>query len=212
VFPRGYLRDVYQFVRNAGGVCIADEVQTGLGRMGTSFWAFEDQGVVPDIVVMGKPLGNGHPIGAVATTRAIANAFDNGMEFFSTFGGNTVSCAIGVAVLDVLREEKLQDRARDVGERMLADLRGLAKRYPLIGDVRGSGLFLGVELVRDRETLEPAAADASFVVNRMRERGVLIGTDGPYHNVLKVRPPMPFATSDADTLLDALEQSLAELG
>ena len=212
VFPSGYLRDVYRFVRNAGGVCIADEVQTGLGRMGTSFWAFEDQGVVPDIVVMGKPLGNGHPIGAVATTRAIANAFDNGMEFFSTFGGNTVSCAIGIAVLDVVREEKLQEHARRVGEKMLADLRTLAERHPLIGDVRGSGLFLGVELVRDRATLEPATEEASFIVNRMRDRGVLIGTDGHYHNVLKIRPPMPFGHRDAALLLDAMGSSLRDMG
>ena len=211
VFPSGYLRDVYRFAREAGGVCIADEVQTGLGRMGTSFWAFEDQGVVPDVVVMGKPLGNGHPIGAVATTRAIARAFDNGMEFFSTFGGNTVSCAIGMAVLDVVREAQLQDHARRVGDKMLADLRGLAERFPVIGDVRGSGLFLGVELVRDRTTLEPATAEASFVVNRMRDRGVLIGTDGPYHNVLKIRPPMPFGLEDAGTLVEALEASLGEV-
>ena len=212
VFPDGYLRDVYQFARDAGGVCIADEVQTGLGRMGTSFWAFEDQGVVPDIVVMGKPLGNGHPIGAVATTRAIANAFDNGMEFFSTFGGNTVSCAIGIAVLDVVREEKLQEHARGVGERMLVDLRALAARYPLIGDVRGSGFFLGLELVRDRETLEPATAEATFIVNRMREQGVLVGTDGPYHNVLKIRPPMPFDADDAGVLIQAFDASIRDLG
>ncbi|HEV8218418.1 MAG TPA: aminotransferase class III-fold pyridoxal phosphate-dependent enzyme, partial [Gemmatimonadaceae bacterium] len=212
VFPTGYLRDVYAFVRDAGGVCIADEVQTGLGRMGTSFWAFEDQGVVPDIVVMGKPLGNGHPIGAVATTRAIARAFDNGMEFFSTFGGNTMSCAIGMAVLDVVRDEGLQDHARRVGERMRADLGALAERHQVIGDVRGSGLFLGVELVRDRTTLEPATEEASFVVNRLRERGVLIGTDGPYHNVLKIRPPMPFGLDDADILMGALEASIRDLG
>jgi 4-aminobutyrate aminotransferase-like enzyme len=211
VFPPGYLRDVYRIVREAGGVCVADEVQTGLGRMGTSFWAFEDQGVVPDIVVMGKPLGNGHPIGAVATTRTIADAFDNGMEFFSTFGGNTVSCAIGMAVLDVVREENLQEHARRVGDGMLADLRALAERNPLIGDVRGSGLFLGVELVRDRDTLEPATAEASFIVNRMRERGVLIGTDGPYHNVLKIRPPMPFGPADATLLVEALEASIRDL-
>src|SRR6185437_16110750 len=134
-------------VRKSGGLCIADEVQTGLGRMGTSFWAFEDQGAVPDIVVMGKPLGNGHPIGAVATTREIADAFANGMEYFSTFGGNTVSCAIGVAVLDVIRDESLQQHARRVGDRLLADLRRLQERLDIIGDVRGAGLFLGVELV-----------------------------------------------------------------
>lgn len=211
IFPPGYLENVYRHVRAVGGVCIADEVQTGLGRMGTSFWAFEDQHVVPDIVVMGKPLGNGHPIGAVATTRAIADSFDNGMEYFSTFGGNTVSCAIGVAVLDVLRDEGLQGHARRVGDHMLSRLWPLIDRHPIVGDVRGSGLFLGVELVRNRATLEPAGAEASFVANRMRERGVLLGTDGPYHNVVKIRPPMPFTESDGDILVEALEQSIAEL-
>jgi 4-aminobutyrate aminotransferase-like enzyme len=169
VFPPHYLTNVYQHIRSAGGLCIADEVQTGLGRMGTSYWAFEDQHVVPDIVVMGKPLGNGHPIGAVATTRSVAEAFDNGMEFFSTFGGNTVSCAAGIAVLDVVRDEGLQEHARKVGERLLAGLAPMAEHHPLVGDVRGSGLFLGVELVRDQTTLEPADAEASFVVNRMRD-------------------------------------------
>jgi 4-aminobutyrate aminotransferase-like enzyme len=211
VFPTGYLSSVYDHVRRAGGVCIADEVQTGLGRMGTSFWAFEDQHVVPDIVVMGKPLGNGHPIGAVATTRAIASAFDNGMEFFSTFGGNTVSCAVGLAVLDVVRDERLQEHARGVGEHLLANLRALGERYSVIGDVRGSGLFLGVELVRNRETLEPAGPEAGFVANRMRERGILLGTDGPYHNVVKIRPPMPFTASDAELLVEAFDQALGEL-
>jgi 4-aminobutyrate aminotransferase-like enzyme/Ser/Thr protein kinase RdoA (MazF antagonist) len=211
ILPAGYLANVYEHVHRAGGLCIADEVQTGLGRMGTNFWAFEDQNVVPDIVVMGKPLGNGHPIGGVATTRAIADAFDNGMEYFSTFGGNTVSCAIGIAVLDVVRDEKLQEHARTVGDRMLAKLRSLGDRYSIVGDVRGSGLFLGVELVRDRQTLESAADEASFVANRMRERGVLLGTDGPYHNVIKIRPPMPFTVDDADVLVEALEQSIAEL-
>ena len=212
VLPDGYLQNVYEHVRKAGAVCIADEVQTGLGRMGTSFWAFEDQGVVPDIVVMGKPLGNGHPIGAVATTRAIAEAFDNGMEYFSTFGGNTVSCAIGLAVLDVVRDEGLQAHAKRVGDRMLDGLRTLMARHEIIGDVRGSGLFLGVELVRDRGTLEPAGKEAAFVANRMRERRVLLGTDGPHHNVVKIRPPMPFALDDAWLLLEELELAVTMLG
>lgn len=179
--------------------------------MGTSFWAFQDQGVVPDIVVMGKPLGNGHPIGAVATTRAIADAFNNGMEYFSTFGGNTVSCAVGIAVLDVIRDEHLQAHAKRVGDYLLSGLRPLAERHAIVGDVRGSGLFLGVELVRDRETLEPAGEEASYVANRMREQGVLLGTDGPYHNVIKIRPPMPFAEPDADILIEAFTRSLDEL-
>jgi 4-aminobutyrate aminotransferase-like enzyme len=210
VFPPGYLGAVYALVRAAGGVCIADEVQTGLGRIGTHFWAFEAQAVVPDIVVMGKPLGNGHPIGAVVCRRDIATAFDNGMEYFSTFGGNQVSCAIGLAVLDVMRDERLQEHARVVGERMLAALRPFVDRFELVGDVRGSGLFLGVELVRDRETLEPAGAEASYVANRMREEGILLGTDGPYHNVVKIRPPMPFEESNADRLVATFERILGE--
>ena len=211
IFPPGYLTEVYRHVRAAGGVCIADEVQTGLGRMGTSFWAFEDQDVVPDVVVMGKPLGNGHPLGAVVTTPEIAAAFDNGMEYFSTFGGNTVSCAVGIAVLDVLRDEGLQAHALRVGSRMLAGLRRLVERHALVGDVRGSGLFLGVELVRDRATLEPAGAEASYVANRLREIGILLGTDGPFHNVVKIRPPMPFDDGDADLLIEALDRVLTEL-
>ena len=202
MLPPGYLADVYGAVRTAGGVCIADEVQTGLGRIGTHFWAFQAHGVVPDIVVMGKPLGNGHPMAALVTTPAIADAFDNGMEFFSTFGGNTVSSAVGLAVLDVLRDESLQAHALRVGNRLLAGLRPLARQFAAVGDVRGSGLFLGLELVRDRVTMEPAPDEASRVVNRMREQGILLGTDGPYHNVVKIRPPMPFDEADADYLVE----------
>ena len=205
VLPRGYLGRVYEAVRGAGGVCIADEVQTGYGRIGTHFYGFEMYDVVPDVVVLGKPIGNGHPIGAVVTTRAIADSFDNGMEFFSTFGGNNVSCAIGLAVLEVVQEENLQQHALRVGERLLEGLRTLQQRHSLINDVRGSGLFLGVELIRD---FEPATLDANRIVNRLREHGVLIGTDGPHHNVLKIRPPMPFSDTDADQLLNALADVL----
>ena len=211
VFPRGYLAAVYRHVREVGGVCIADEVQTGYGRIGTHFWGFESQDVVPDIVVLGKPIGNGYPIGAVVTTPEIAASFDNGMEFFSTFGGSTVASAVGLAVLDVVRDEALQAHALAVGERMLASLRSLVERHAIVGDVRGSGLFLGVELVRDRSTLEPAAAEASYVANRMREEGILLGTDGPFHNVVKIRPPMPFSNDDADEITATLERVLAEL-
>ena len=211
MLPPGYLAKVYESVRSAGGICIADEVQTGLGRMGTHFWAFEAHGVVPDVVVMGKPLGNGHPLAAVVTTREIADSFDNGMEYFSTFGGNNVSCAVGLAVLDVLRDEGLQDHALVVGERMLRGLRALAQRHAVIGDVRGSGLFLGVELVRDRETRAPDGEAAAYVANRMRESGILLGTDGPHHNVVKIRPPMPFDGADADRLVESLDRVLAEM-
>src|ERR1051326_3403297 len=207
IFPDGYLARVYEGVRDAGGVCIADEVQTGYGRIGTHFWAFEKYGVVPDIVVLGKPIGNGHPIGAAITTRAIADSFANGMEFFSTFGGNNVSCAIGLKVLEVVQEEKLQAHALEVGERLIGGLRELQQRHEIIADVRGSGLFIGVELVRDRE---PAAVEAARVVNQMRERGILLGTDGPHHNVLKIRPPMPFSAENAEELLAALDSAFAE--
>ncbi|HEX6975168.1 MAG TPA: aminotransferase class III-fold pyridoxal phosphate-dependent enzyme, partial [Vicinamibacterales bacterium] len=211
MLPDGYLAEVYRHVRAAGGVCIADEVQTAYGRIGSHFYAFESQGVVPDIVVLGKPIGNGYPLGAVVTTPEIAASFDNGMEFFSTFGGSTVACAVGLSVLDVVREEGLQQHAAAVGEHLLAALRDIGGRYELVGDVRGSGLFLGVELVRDRETLEPAAREADFVVNRLRDEGILIGTDGPFHNVLKIRPPMPFDLEDADQLASTLDGVLREL-
>jgi 4-aminobutyrate aminotransferase-like enzyme len=204
MLPAGYLDAVYRHVREAGGVCIADEVQTAYGRIGTHFYAFEEQGVVPDIVVLGKPIGNGHPIGAVVTTAEIAASFDNGMEFFSTFGGNTVSCAVGLAVLDVVEDEQLQAHARRVGGHLLSRLRPLVEESAVVGDVRGSGLFIGVELVRDRDTREPAPAEASEVVNRLRDEGILIGTDGPHHNVLKIRPPMPFTIEDADVLASTL--------
>jgi len=211
ILPAGYLNRVYDKIRRCGGVCIADEVQTGYGRIGTHFWAFESYGVVPDIVVLGKPIGNGHPIGAVVTTPEIAASFDNGMEFFSTFGGNPVSCAIGLAVLEEVFEKKLQPHALAVGGLMRARLNELKERYEIIGDVRGSGLFLGVELVRDRNTLPPATEEADFVVNEMRNRQILFGTDGPFHNVLKIRPPMPFTETDGDRLCETLADVLSEL-
>jgi 4-aminobutyrate aminotransferase-like enzyme/Ser/Thr protein kinase RdoA (MazF antagonist) len=211
MFPEGYLAEVYRLVREAGGVCIADDVQTGYGRLGKWFYGFEQQNVSPDIVVLGKPIGNGHPIAALATTREIADVFDNGMEFFSTFGGNTVSSVVGKTVLEIVKDESLPEHADKVGEFLLAGLRDMQSRHSIIGDVRGSGLFLGVELVRDHETLEPADCETSYVANRMRERGILIGTDGPLHNVLKIRPPMPFTMQDAEILLEQLDATFSEL-
>ena len=208
--PAGFYPSVYAAVRAAGGLCIADEVQTGFGRTGDSFWAFERYGVVPDIVVLGKPIANGYPMGAVVTTPEIAAAFANGMEFFSTFGGSTAACAAALATLEVLEEEELQANAARVGRRLLAGLQDLAARHPQIGDVRGAGLFVGVELVRDRATREPAGLEAGEVAERMRRRGVLLGTDGPHHNVLKIRPPLCFDAADADQLLAALDEALAE--
>jgi 4-aminobutyrate aminotransferase-like enzyme len=210
VFPPGYLQEVYKHVRAAGAVCIADEVQVGFGRLGTHFWGFETQGVVPDIVVLGKPIGNAFPLAAVVTTKEIAASFANGMEFFSTFGGNPVACAAGLAVLDVLEEEKLQENALRVGTHLKNRLQELQKRHALIGDVRGSGLFLGVDLVVDRNTREPAPLQASYVVNRLRECGILTGTDGPHHNVIKLRPPLVFTEKDADLFVSTLDAMLQE--
>ena len=210
ILPEAYLKEAYQRVRAAGGVCIADEVQVGFGRVGTHFWAFELQGVVPDIVALGKPIGNGHPLGAVVTTPEIAASFDNGMEFFSTFGGNPVSCAVGLAVLDVIEQEGLQANALEVGTYLLEALRGLMPAHPIIGDVRGAGLFIGIELVRDRETLHPAAAETSYLVNRLREYGILTGTDGIYRNVLKIKPPLCFSKGDAEVFVTVLDELLED--
>ncbi len=224
ILPPGYLQERYAAVRAAGGVCVADEVQTGFGRAGTHFWMFETQGtwqggmpppadqacsrpaehghsvlaggVVPDIVTMGKPIGNGHPMGAVVTTPEIAASFANGMEYFNTFGGNPVSCAVGLAVLDVIRDEGLQENARVTGEYLMAGLRELQRRHASITDVRGLGLFLGFEMTSEREATE--------LVNRMKDRGVLLSTDGPRHNVIKIKPPLVFGRAEADLVLERL--------
>jgi len=210
VFPPNYLAEAYKQVRAAGGVCVADEVQVGFGRLGTHFWGFETQGVVPDIVVLGKPIGNAFPLAAVVTTPEIAASFANGMEFFSTFGGNPVACAAGLAVLDVLRDEALQQNALRVGAPWIRELRALQSNYPLVGDVRGLGLFLGIDLINERETRAPASDQASYIVNRLRERGILAGTDGPHHNVIKLRPPLCFSDSDAMLFTSTLASVLAE--
>ena len=208
VFPENYLRDAYEYVRAVGGVCIADEVQVGFARVGSYMWGFECQGVVPDIVTLGKPIGNGHPLGAVITTPAIAESFANGMEYFNTFGGNPVSCAVGLAVLDVIRDEKLQENALVVGNFMHTALKRLMERHSLIGDVRGMGLFLGIELVLNRETLEPATDRAYQIAERMKEQGILISIDGPLHNVIKIKPPLVFGEADADFYVKTLDMIL----
>jgi 4-aminobutyrate aminotransferase-like enzyme len=210
--PNGWLAGLFDAGRAVGAVPIADEVQVGFGRVGVDMWAFGAQGARPDIVTMGKPIGNGHPLGAVVTTRAIAEAFANGMEYFNTFGGNPVSAAIGLAVLDVIADEGLQEHARVTGERLLAGLRGLQERHEPIGDVRGMGLFVGFELVRERATREPDASLATELVNRAATRGVLLSTDGPDHNVIKIKPPLVFSDADADRLLETVDEVLAELG
>ena len=207
--PPDYLSSAFEHIRAAGGLCIADEVQVGFGRVGTHMWAFEEHGVVPDIVVMGKPMGNGHPMAAVFTTPEIAASFEE-MEFFSTFGGNPVSCAIGMAVLDVIEEEHLMQRATELGERFLDGLHELQEQHPIIGDVRGRGLFLGFELVRDRKTQEPAIEEAASIVDEMRDRNVLLSTDGPHHNVIKIKPPMVLSKGDVDMTLHLLNEALSQ--
>jgi 4-aminobutyrate aminotransferase-like enzyme len=207
----GYLKAAYRHVREAGGVCIADEVQVGFGRIGSHFWGFETHDVVPDIVSMGKPIGNGHPMAAVVTTPALADSFANGMEYFNTFGGNPVSCAVGLSVLDILTNEGLQQHAWFVGSRLKKNLQALQAHHALIGDVRGRGLFLGVELVRNRTTLEPAAGEAAAVVERMKDRGILLSTDGPLHNVIKLKPPLPFNDEDGDRVIETLDDVLRAL-
>jgi 4-aminobutyrate aminotransferase-like enzyme len=210
IFPENYLRDAFSYVRDAGGVCIVDEVQVGFGRVGSHFWGFETQGVVPDIVTLGKPIGNGHPLGAVITTPEIAESFNTGMEFFSTTGGNTVSCAVGMAVLDVIEEEELQKNAHQVGSYLIDQLYILKKKHQIIGDVRGLGLFIGVELVLNREILTPATEQASYVANRMKDLGILISTDGPFNNVLKIKPPLVFTRENAEFFVKTLDQVFAE--
>lgn len=206
--PDGFLDQAYSFARKAGAVCISDEVQTGCGRMGSVFWGFQLYDVVPDIVTIGKPLGNGHPVAAVACTKEVAEAFANGMEYFNTFGGNPVSCTIANSVLTVVKEEGLQQNALEVGNYLKDGLKVLQKDYPIIGDVRGKGLFLGFELVDAR--LSPLSAQAKYLANRMKEHGILMSTDGPDNNVLKIKPPMVFNKSQADLLLKYLRKILAE--
>jgi 4-aminobutyrate aminotransferase-like enzyme/Ser/Thr protein kinase RdoA (MazF antagonist) len=210
VLPEGYLKAAFAEIRAAGGVCVVDEVQTGFGRVGSHFWAFETQGtdgdVVPDIVTMGKPIGNGHPLGAVACRPEIAAAFANGMGYFNTFGGNPVSAAAGLAVLDIIRDQRLMHNAEAMGAALRDGLRKLAERHALIGDVRGLGLFIGVELVRDRRTLEPAAAEAKAIVEAMKGEGILLSSEGPHRNVLKIQPPLVITQEDCEFFLRKLDE------
>ncbi|MGR3761229.1 aminotransferase class III-fold pyridoxal phosphate-dependent enzyme [Roseobacteraceae bacterium NS-SX3] len=206
--PKGYLPAVYEKIRAAGGVCIADEVQTGLGRLGEYYFGFEHQGAEPDIVVLGKPIGNGHPIGVLATTRAIADSFAKGPEFFSTFGGSTLSCRIGKEVLDIVDDEGLQDNARAMGTELIAGLKKLEAKYPSIGDVRGMGLFLGLELIEADGS--EATALCAYVKNRMRDHRILIGSEGPKDNILKIRPPLTIGPDDVRMIVTVLDSIVAE--
>jgi 4-aminobutyrate aminotransferase-like enzyme len=210
ILPDGFLKEAFRAVRQAEGVCILDEVQTGLGRAGSHFWAFEAQGAVPDIVTIGKPFGNGHPLAAVVATREIAASFANGMEYFNTFGGNPVSCAAGLAVLDVIENECLQENALKIGVYLKDSLNELKLKHRLIGDVRGLGLFIGVEMVLDRKTLEPASKQAAYIVERMKESGILVSTDGPLHNVIKIKPPLVFSRANAESVIERLDSICQE--
>jgi 4-aminobutyrate aminotransferase-like enzyme/Ser/Thr protein kinase RdoA (MazF antagonist) len=206
--PEGFLSKSYKYIRESGGICISDEVQTGCGRMGKTFWGFQLHNVVPDIVTIGKPLGNGHPLAAVACTQEVAEKFANGMEYFNTFGGNPVSCAIGVEVLRTIKREKLQKNALIVGEYLKSELKNCAIEFPIIGDVRGQGLFLGIELVDGK--MNPLEAQADYLANRMKDYGILMSIDGTDHNVLKIKPPIIFSKENAAELIFYLKKILAE--
>ena len=208
ITPPGYLAEVYRQVRENGGVCIADEVQTGLGRLGNHYFGFEYQKVCPDIVVLGKPIGNGHPVGVVATTKEIANNFDNGIEFFSTFGGSTLSCAIANEVIEIVEDESLQSNARKMGEKLKTGLKNLQNKYDSIGDVRGMGLFVGIELI-DENGKENTRL-CTFVKNRMRDFRILIGSEGPMDNVIKIRPPLSIELEGINMIIDTLDIILKE--
>lgn len=210
--PRGYLPKVAKAVHAAGGLVIADEVQAGFGRFGSHMWGHDLHGMLPDIVTMGKPMGNGHPLAGVVTTADLMDRFTSQNMYFNTFGGNEVSCAVGLAVLDVLRDEQLLENAQRVGEYVLSGMRALQQRHPIIGDVRGKGMFFAVEMVADRDTREPAGARTKAIVNAMRERGVLISRIGLGDNILKIRPPMCFSTQNADVLLSTLDSVLSSVG
>jgi len=211
MLPDGFLENIYTKVRSSGALCIADEVQVGFGRVGSHFWGFELQAVVPDIVMMGKPIGNGHPLAAVACTIEVADSFDNGMEFFSSFGGNPVSCKIGLSVLETIENEQLQTHAKEMGIYILAQWEELKSRYDCIGDIRGIGLFLGIEFVTSKTSKDPDQHIANKIVNLMKDRGILLSTDGPYHNVIKFKPPMVFSKQNADQVYKELDSILAEL-
>lgn len=206
--PAGYLRNAAEIVRAAGGLFIADEVQPGFARTGENFWGFEADDCVPDIVTLGKPMGNGHPIAATIARSDLIDEFSTHSQYFNTFGGNPVSCAAGLAVLDVIEQEDLQNNALTVGRYLTDGLTALAQKHNAIGDIRGSGFFKAVELVTDREARTPAKDLAATVVNALRSRGILIGSIGPHDNILKLRPPMVFGREHADFFLGVLDDVL----
>lgn len=211
--PKDYFKNVYRIIRDAGGVVIADEVQVGFGRIGTHYWAFEPHGVIPDIVTVAKPMGNGHPVGAVVTTPEIAESFaSTGVCYFNTYGGNPVSCAIANAVMGVIEEEHLQQNALVVGNYLLEQCRALRFQYDIVGDVRGTGLFVGIELVTNRKARTPATKAAKAVVDRMKTvHNILVSSDGPDDNVIKLKPPMVFNTENADEFMYGFRECLSHL-
>lgn len=209
--PEGFMKKAYKLVKANKGLCIADEVQIGFGRMGDVFWGFESQNVVPDIVSLGKSIGNGHPLSVVITTKEIADRFNNGMEYFNSYGGNPVSCAIGKAVLEIIEEEELQKNAREVGIRLLKMLQELKEKHEQIGDVRGKGLFLGVEIMEGSDYSQPSKEIATTIVNKMKDSGILLSTDGPDHNVIKIKPPMVFNFQNACQLAETLDRILLKI-
>jgi 4-aminobutyrate aminotransferase-like enzyme len=209
--PPGFMAEAVAAIREAGGVFIADEVQPGLGRTGDAFWGFMRHGVVPDIVTMGKPIGNGHPLAGLAVRPEVLEAFGRECRYFNTFGGNPVSMAAGMAVLDVIERDNLMGNALRVGAYLRARLNDLATRHSIIGDVRGAGLFIGVEMVTDRTTRTPATAETVRIVNGLRERQVLLSGTGEHANTLKIRPPLVFSEANADLLVDTLDEVLRAL-
>ena len=211
ILPDEFLKRSFELVRDAGGICIADEVQIGFGRVGTDFWGFETAYVEPDIVTMGKSMGNGHPLSVVVTTKDIAEKFNNGMEYFNSFGGNPVSCAVGKAVLRAVEEENMQQNANKIGKYLLQELKELQSEFSLIGEVRGRGLFIGIELIKNSSNLSPASKEAEEVVNKMKRKKILLSTDGPDHNVIKIKPPMIFNRQNADELVLKLSEVLSNI-
>ena len=209
--PAGYLQKAVDIVREAGGLFVADEVQPGFGRLGTHFWGFESHGIVPDIATMGKPMGNGYPISALVTSADVIESFQRNSHYFNTFGGTPVACAAALAVLDIIEKRDLQAKALETGNYLMDGLRELASNNPIIGDIRGTGLFLGIDLVRDQNTREPATGETNRAVNLLRNQGVLIGSTGQFDNILKIRPPLVFSKENADLLLRKLKIVLDRL-
>lgn len=212
IYPEGYLKQVYQHIRAAGGVCVADEVQVGFGRVGKKFWAFELHDVEPDMITIGKPMGNGHPVSAVVCTKEISDAFAaTTVPYFNTFGGNPVSCAVANSVMDVIEEENLQSQADELGTYWVGELEKMKERHRLIGDVRGCGFFIGIEISQDSHTKTPATIEAKAVAFRLRQQRILISRDGPDNNVLKIKPPMCLKRSDIDYFNEQLDKVLLDL-